>query len=130
MGHIHTKAIFYNPVEYIEYQEGRRKLEEVRKVEVGALVDTGSTFPALPWGLVEALGLPLLREVDGETMEGTRKLKLTFTIVEIEDRMAGCLTIIRPPETTPLIGVVALEQMGYRIDPTTGKLIKGLPLML
>ena len=38
--------------------------------------------------------------------------------------------IVRPKGTTPLIGVVALEQMGYRVDPTTGKLIKGLPLML
>jgi hypothetical protein len=27
-------------------------------------------------------------------------------------------------------GVVAIEQMGYKVDPTTGKLIKGLPLML
>jgi hypothetical protein len=26
--------------------------------------------------------------------------------------------------------VVALEQMGFRVDPVTGKLIKGLPLML
>jgi hypothetical protein len=26
--------------------------------------------------------------------------------------------------------VVALEQMGFRVDPVTGRLIKGLPLML
>jgi predicted aspartyl protease len=38
--------------------------------------------------------------------------------------------IVRPRGTTPLIGVVALEQMGFRVDPATGKLIKGLPLML
>ncbi len=130
MGHIHTKASFYNPIEYIEYREGKRKFEEVKRVEVGALVDTGSTFPALPQELINTLGLSSLGEIDGETMEGVRKLGLTFAIVEIEERIAGCLTIIRPSKTTPLIGIVALEQMGYRVDPTTEKLIKGLPFML
>jgi predicted aspartyl protease len=48
----------------------------------------------------------------------------------IEDRIAGTPVIKRPRGTTPIIGVVALEQMGFRVDPTTGKLIKGLPLML
>jgi predicted aspartyl protease len=33
--------------------------------------------------------------------------------------------IKRPRGTTPIIGVVALEQMGFRVDPTTGKLVKG-----
>jgi len=51
-------------------------------------------------------------------------------IIKIEDRIAQAPIIIRPKGTTPLIGVVALEQMGFRVDPSTGKLIKGLPLML
>jgi predicted aspartyl protease len=38
--------------------------------------------------------------------------------------------IERPEGTTPLIGVVALEQMGFRVDPVSGRLIKGLPFML
>lgn len=129
MGHIYVKAKFYNPFEYAEYVQGRRAWEEVRKVEVKALVDTGATFPALPEELVEKLGLFVLKEVNGETAEGERKLKLTSTLVEIDERSAVSYTIIRPSKTTALIGVVALEQMGYRLDPMTGELIKGLPLM-
>jgi len=95
------------------------------------LVDTGSTFPALPEDKVEELGLPFIGEHQAETTEGTRKVKLAaHVIVKIEDRISEAPVIVRPRSTTSLIGVVVLEQMGYRIDPITGKLIKGLPLML
>jgi len=36
--------------------------------------------------------------------------------------------IERPEGATPLIGVVALEQMGFRVDPISGRLIKGASL--
>jgi aspartyl protease family protein len=129
MGHVYVKTRFYNPSDYAEYAQRKRKIEDVRAIEADALVDTGATFPALPQELIEELGLSAIREEEGETAEGKRRFKLTITLLEIEDRTAACYTIIRPYGTTPLIGVVALEQMGYKVDPTTGELIKGLPLM-
>jgi predicted aspartyl protease len=54
---------------------------------------------------------------------------LKRALIKIEDRIAQFPVITRQKGTTPLIGVVALEQMGNKVDPT-GKLIKGLPLML
>lgn len=38
-----------------KYRGGKRKAEEVRGVEVGALVDTGSTFTVLPEDECEAI---------------------------------------------------------------------------
>lgn len=123
------KAVFYNGVDYVEYISGRRK--DVRKVELDALVDTGATFPALPRDVVEVLGLPKLDETVAETAEGVKRVELMANaVVKIEDRLAQSPVIVRPKGTTPLIGVVVLEQMGYRVDLTTGKLIKRLPLML
>ncbi|MEM2823671.1 MAG: retroviral-like aspartic protease family protein [Thermofilaceae archaeon] len=125
------KATFYNAVDYVQYVEGKRRLEEVRKVEVEALVDTGATFPALPEDVVAELALPSLGEYPAETAEGVGRVRLAANaIVRIEDRVAESPIIVRPRGTAPLIGVVVLEQMGYRVDPTTGKLIKGLPFML
>jgi clan AA aspartic protease len=131
MGYIKVKASFYNAIDYVKWFKGELSEANVRRVDVEALVDTGATYPALPEDLVEKLGLTLLREVDGETAGGVSKLKLHgLVIVEIEDRIAECPVILRPRGTTPLIGVVALEQMGFKVDPVTGKLVKGLPLML
>jgi len=131
MSYIKVKASFYNAIDYVKWLKGELSEAKVRRVDVEALVDTGATYPALPEDLVEKLGLTLLREVDGETAGGVSKLKLHgLVIVEIEDRIAECPVIQRPRGTPPIIGVVALEQMGFRVDPVTGKLVKGLPLML
>lgn len=130
MGHIYVKAMFYNPFEYAEYIEGKRGSEDLRKAEAEALVDTGATFPALPKDIVDVLGLPAMGEHEAEVATGKEEVRLVLGTVEIEDRTATSHVIVRPRGTTPLVGVVALEQMGYRVDPTTGKLIKGLPLML
>jgi predicted aspartyl protease len=79
----------------------------------------------LPEDVVKQLGLVSLGEVEGEAAEGKTKLKLSgLAIIRIEDRIAECLVIVRPKGTTPVIGVAALEQMGFRVDPITGKLIK------
>jgi len=131
LGHTYVKATFYNAVDYVQYLEGKRKLDEVKKAEVKALVDTGATFPALPKEIITEIALPSLGEHPAQTAEGAGKVELVANaIIKIEDRIAQSPIIARPKGTTPLIGVVALEQMGYKVDPTTGKLVKGLPLML
>jgi predicted aspartyl protease len=94
------------------------------------LVDTSATFPALPEDVVEKLGLPIHGEAETETATGREKVRLALAIIQIEDRATVSYVIVRPRGITPLIGVVALEQMGFSVDPVTGKLIKGLPLML
>ncbi|MGQ9691081.1 MAG: hypothetical protein ACUVQY_07470 [Thermoproteota archaeon] len=126
MGHTYVKATFYNPIEYVEYVQGKRGLDDVRKADLEALVDTGATFPALPNDKVEEIGLPIIGEGEAEVAAGREKVKLALGVTQIEDRTAGSYIMARPKGTTPLIGVVALEQMGYKVDPTTGKLIKGL----
>ena len=130
MGYIYVDAVFYNPIDYTEFVLGKRRLEDVKKISLRALVNTGATFPALPEDVVEKLGLPMYGEAEAETATGREKVKLALAIIQIEDRTAASYIIVRPKGATPLIGVVALEQMGYRVDPVTGKLVKGLPLML
>jgi clan AA aspartic protease len=124
---VHVDVVFYNPIDYAEFVERRRRLEEVKRIGLKALVDTGATFPALPEDVVEKLGLPVYGEVEVETATGRKKARLALAIIQLEDRTAASYIIVRPKNTTPLIGLVALEQMGYRVDPVTGKLVKGLP---
>jgi len=130
LGHIYVDAFFHNPIDYTEFTQGRRELEGVRRVNLKALVDTGAAFPALPEDVVEGLGLPIHGEVEAETATGRERVKLALAVIQVEDRTAASYVIVRPRGTTPLIGVVALEQMGFRVDPVTGRLVKGLPLML
>ena len=130
LGYIYVDAVFYNPVDYMGFVQGKRRFEDVRRATLKSLVDTGATFPALPEDVVERLGLPIWGEAGAETATGREKVKLSAAVIQIEDRTSLSYIITRPKGSTPLIGVVALEQMGFRVDPVTGKLIKGLPLML
>jgi len=130
LGHIYVDAVFHNPIDYTEFTQGKRRLEGVRRVNLKALVNTGATFPALPEDIVEGLGLPIHSEVEAETATGRERVKLALAVIQVEDRTAASYVIVRPRGTTPLISVVALEQMGFRVDPVTGRLVKGLPLML
>jgi predicted aspartyl protease len=57
-------------------------------------------------------------------------VRISAAIIQVEDRTALSYVTVRPRSTTPLVDVVALEQMGFRVYPVAGKLIKGLPLML
>jgi Predicted aspartyl protease len=120
LGHIYVDAVFHNPIDYTEFTQGRRELEGVRRVNLKALVNTGATFPALPEDIVEGLGLPIHSEVEAETATGRERVKLALVVIQVEDRTAASYVIVRPRGTTPLISVVALEQMGFRVDPVTG----------
>lgn len=130
MGHIMVKARFYNPEEYAQYARGSRPLAQVRQAVVEALVDSGATFPGLPEEVVESLSLPILGEMELDTFGGRAKAKETFAIIEIEGRLAACSVVVKPAGSVPLVGVVALEQMAYRLDPVTGKLLPGLAYMM
>jgi len=128
LGYIYVDAVFYNPIDYTEFVGGRRRFEDVRRATLKSLVDTGATFPALPEDVVEMLSLPIYGEA--ETATGREKVRISAAVIQIEDRTSLSYIIVRPKGATPLIGVVVLEQMGFRVDPVTGRLIKGLPLML
>jgi predicted aspartyl protease len=128
LGHVYVDVVFYNPVDYTEFVLGKRRFDDVRKVSSRSLVDTDAAFPALLEDIVKELGLPIYGETEAETATGRERVRLA-AITQIEDRSAISYIIVRSRGTTPLIGVVALEQMGFRVDPLTGRLVKELPLM-
>lgn len=129
MGHVYVDAVFYNPVDYTEFVLGKRRFDDDRKVSSRSLVNTDATFPTLPEDIVKELGLPIYGETEAETATGRERVRLVAAVTQIEDRSAISYIIVRSRGTTPLIGVVALEQMGFRVDPLTGRLVKELPLM-
>ena len=98
MGHVYVDAYFYNPIDYTEYIQGRRRQEDVRRISLRSLVDTGATYPALPEDIVEKLGLPIHGDAEAETATGRERVKLALAIIQIEDRFAASYGIVRPGE--------------------------------
>ena len=120
MGYIRVKALVANP------------LDRSKREEIEVLVDTGAIFTMLPSSLLQSLGI---------TSQGVRKFKVangnqeSFPIGEAYIKLpenelgATSIVIFGPENSTPLLGVTTLENLGLQVDPTAGKL-KPMELLL
>lgn len=114
-----TKLLLENVVDRGNADRGLITREEVRRVEVEGLVDTGSVMLVLPQDLADALGLPMVERrvatlADGSTCEVGR---VTGVRVEILGRDMTTDALVVPAGATPLIGQVQLEVLDLVVDP-------------
>jgi len=97
---------------------GQAGMEEVR-----ALVDTGATFTKLPRSLGERLGLKARRKVEVR-LSDQRVVErgLCFAEAELEGIRDLVPVALGGDDEAPLVGYTALEILGFKVDPITGKL--------
>ena len=105
MGHVHVEA-------------GVIGLKGSEKVK--ALVDTGATYSMLPLPLVkklEVIETPFTEEV--KLTDGSMKsMHVGLCYLEIANRRIVSKPLIGGDE--PLVGVLDMEALGIKVDPTTG----------
>ena len=81
------------------------------------LVDTGSTYLALPLEEIEALGVePTQGKVKLISATGMVEVDAYFASGELGGERFGAIMV---PASTPLIGVELLENLRYRVNPVT-----------
>jgi len=108
MGHIWVKVKLRNPWKGLVWEgEG--------------LVDTDATRTAIPLRLAEELKLEKIRDVDVTTASGAAKGWLAYAEVEmLGDRTIDRVVVLDGLKHV-LIGVLTLEALDLKIDPTTGR---------
>jgi clan AA aspartic protease len=119
-----TKLILENVVDLGMAENGSLPRDQVRRVEVEALVDTGAVALILPQDIVDALGLTtrerrVAKLADGSTCEVTRA---TGVRVEILGRDMTTDALVVPAGNTPLIGQIQLEYLDLIVDPRNQEL--------
>ena len=92
--------------------------------QVEVEVDTGSTYTALPRGMLQALGVPITRTVASRLADGSEK---PAQVGYANIRLAG-VELITPvvfaEEGEPsLLGVISLEDALLAVDPVNNELI-------
>lgn len=106
---------------HIEVEAQVTGLKSTKTVRM--LVDTGSTYLVLPPSLTEYIGAVRLPFKTKASLANGQELSAETTVVEVEVEKRRVPAIALVMETKePLLGVEALEAMGFKIDPTTGKL--------
>lgn len=91
--------------------------------EVELLVDSGAIFTSIPRNLLEEIGImPFARRRLRIYGENIIERDICVGLVEYESKRAGTTIIFGEPGDTLVLGVTALESLGYQLDPVTKKL--------
>lgn len=119
MGKTMTKIRLTNSTDFNLRDAGVLAPEQVRTLELEALVDTGATTLAIPQEAANALGLVERRKrrvrlADGTVAEFPVVLDL---VVEILGRETVCEAFVLPAGTTALLGQIPLEALDLIVDP-------------
>ena len=92
--------------------------------ELDIIVDTGSTYTALPRAILERLGVPVQRSLPSETADGRMvPVDVGETTVRLEGLQFHTPVIFAEPNEPSLLGVVTLEEAALAVDPVAGRLI-------
>ena len=98
--------------------------QALRFEELDIIVDTGSTYTAVPRAMLERLGVPIQRSMPSETADGRIvPVDIGQTIVKLEGFEFYTPVIFAEENEPSLLGVVTLEEAGLAVDPVNGRLI-------
>ncbi|MFH0775522.1 MAG: retroviral-like aspartic protease family protein [bacterium] len=124
MGRIIEKIIVKNYLDVAKASEGIIDANQIRFVEVDAIVDTGATYVCLGKKDIEFLGLPFHNEISIKTANGKASRK-TFKGAEIElNGRTFVMEVMENDDDTPaLIGYLLLEALDFVVDPKTQRVI-------
>lgn len=119
MGFIYTELILENPEDVTLSRVGFIKPEEVRRVTVNALVDTGAVRMVISEELRQKLGLRII-EKGTSTVAGDSTVENSLAeAVNMywKDRTASQRVLVLPKQKVPLMGALVLEEMDLMPDP-------------
>lgn len=100
------------------FERGYLAEEEVRRVRIPAVADTGAVMLALPEDVVERLGIDEIGRINTTFADGRRgELPVAGGLsIQIGDRWTLGRCIVIPSGSDPLIGQVIMEELDLIAD--------------
>jgi len=124
MGKTVEMVIVKNFGDILKKSEGLLKEDEIRTVEVEAVVDTGAAYLCLPPDEIRVLGLLYSHTREVKTANGRVKRRIFSGAVIIIQGRDIEMQVMENDVTTPLlIGYLVLETMDFVVDTKSQKLI-------
>ena len=124
MGRTTTKVKIENFVDIFRASLGEINKDDVRSVEVDAIVDTGASHLCLPPEVIDQLGLLYNNTRRVNTANGNVERRVfSGAIATIMGRGEQVSVMENDATTPPLVGYLVLETLDYVVDPKSQRLI-------
>jgi clan AA aspartic protease len=100
-------------------------MDEIKKIRITALADTGAIFLCINENIQEYLQLPVMENRRFQLADGKTAQYLVVGPVDIrfQNRQASCDAIVLPGDAEPLLGCIPMEAMDVLIDPLRQELV-------
>jgi clan AA aspartic protease len=104
---------------------GQLSLDQVRRMTVRGVVDSGAAKFVLPKDVVQRLGLPLSSKVKVRYAHGRTASRQTAKAanVRIAGREGSFTAVIEPKRETALLGAIVLEDLDLLVDCQNQRLV-------
>jgi len=125
MGLVHAQLRIVNTGDLEMVRRGYMKKEEVKEIEVKALVDTGAYMLAINEHVKNQLDLPVIERQEVELADGTLKEMDIAGPVEVyfKNRSTTVRAAVLPGNTEILLGAIPMEDMDVIVHPKKQELI-------
>ena len=99
--------------------------DEVKRMHINALVDTGSYMLAINENIQEQLQFPVVEKRKAQMANGSILECDVVAAVELrfKNRQTTCRAMVLPGDSEPLLGAIPLEDMDVLIHPLRQELI-------
>ena len=125
MGLIYADIELINGDDLSDARRHRIGEDEVRRMNVSMLVDTGSYMLAINESIQEQLQFPIVEKRKAQLAEGHIVECDVVAPVELrfKNRATTCRAMVLPGDAEPLLGAIPLEDMDVLIHPLRQELI-------
>ena len=125
MGLVYADIVLINSDDLVDARRHRIGEDEVRKMSINILVDTGSIMLAINENIQEQLQLPIVEKRKVQLANGHIAEYDVAAPVELRfnNRRTVCSAIVLPGDSEPLLGAIPLEDMDVLIHPARQELI-------
>lgn len=125
MGQIHAEIELISGEDLLDAKRGLLDMDEIKKISITVLADTGGLHLTINENIQEYLQLPVIDNRRFQLANGkvAQYLVVGPVVIRFANREATCEAIVLPGDAEPLLGVVPMELMDILIDPRRQELV-------
>jgi clan AA aspartic protease len=119
MGFVYAGIELINMGDQEAVRRGYMDIDEIKRIHLNVLVDTGSYMLAINENIQQYLQLPVIDKRRARLADESVLMCDVVGPVEIKfkNRIAVCSAIVLPGDAEPLLGAIPLEELDVVINP-------------